>query len=328
MAAFTTVIIALAGGSPCAAQTLDTARFTASGIGVTLVLADTGARSLRTDAERVLRGGLEAFSAVFDGSPRDSRGRPARALTVQLSTGVANEGDSDPAIVIVVAGERPVFGFYSWRMVLLHELFHLWSAESFRYRDDREQWFNEGVAEYYTLRTATRLGLVPPEAAPAIVAAVAGFYSTAPGLGRISLREAGSTPDNKRANYVLVYHGGWIAGTLLDVDIRRRTRGGRSLDDLMRWLYANRDAARRRYGLEDLVEGLKATTGIGYGKFLSRYVDGTEALPFREYVNLGDAALTTYRRAALQDLAERGQAAPAQLPALEPAIAAALGLRR
>jgi hypothetical protein len=316
----------LAAGRPCAAQQ-DTASFNASGIRVALVLADTGARPLRTEAERVVRGGLEAFTAIFGGSPRDPAGRTARALTVRLSAGVANEGDSDPGVVTVVAGERPVFGFYTWRMVLLHELFHLWSAESFRYRDDREQWFNEGVAEYYTLRTATRLGLVAPEAAPGIVGAVAGFYSTAPGLGRVSLREAGSTPDNKRAHYVLVYHGGWLAGTVLDVDLRRHSKGARSLDDLMRWLYAKRDAGRRRYGLDDLVEGLETATGRDYRAFMSRYVDGTEVLPVREYLDLGDAALATYRRVAIEALVARGQPAPVQPPALDPALAAALGLR-
>ena len=98
MAAFVLLAIALATRYPCAAQTPDTARFTASGIGVTLVLADTRARPLRTEAERAIRGGLEEFTAVFDGSPRNPRSRRAPALTVHLSTGVANEGDSDPGL--------------------------------------------------------------------------------------------------------------------------------------------------------------------------------------------------------------------------------------
>lgn len=312
--------------APCAGQAPDTASFTASGVAVSLVLHDRGARPLRTEAERVLRAGLEEFTGIFNGPPRGPAGRPGLALTVNLSTGVAGEGDSDPGVVTVVAGERPVFGFYTWQLTLLHELFHLWSAESFRYRDDREQWFNEGAAEYYTLRTATRRGLVAPEASPAIAAAAAGFYTSAPGLGRISLREAGSTPANKREHYFLVYHGGWMAATMLDVDIRRRTGGKRSLDDLMRWLYANRDAQSRRYGLPDLVAGLEASTGLDHAGFMARYVDGREALPLREYLDLGDAALGTYRHLALDALAARGERPAVQLPPLDPALAAALGL--
>jgi predicted metalloprotease with PDZ domain len=289
---------------------LDTVRFTASGIAVSLVLQDRGATALRPDAERVLRAGLDELTTIFNGPPRDSTGHPALRLTVNLSTGVAGEGDSDPGVLTIVAGEQPLFGFYSWRLVVLHELVHLWSAETFRYRDNREQWFNEGVAEYYMLRTATRRGFVAPETAPAIAAMAAGFYTSAPGAGHLSLREAGRTPANKREHYFLVYHGGWMAATILDVDIRRRTRGTRSLDDLMRWLYANRDARARRYALDDLIRGLKAASGLDYAAFMESYVEGKAVLPIGEYLDLGNVALGEYRH----------------LAPLDPALAAALGL--
>jgi predicted metalloprotease with PDZ domain len=282
--------------------------------------------ALRPDAERVLRSGLEELTAVFKGPPRDPAGRPALTLTVNLSTAVAGEGDSDPGVLTVVAGEKPLFGFYSWQLMILHELVHLWSAETFRYRDDREQWFNEGVAEYYMLRTATRRGFVAPEAAPAIAAMAAGFYTSAPAAGRVSLREAGRTPANKREHYFLVYHGGWMAATLLDVDIRRRTQGMRSLDDLMRWLYLNRDAGGRRYGLDDLIRGLNAGTGIDYSAFIARYIDRADVLPLRAYLDFGSAALGEYRHRAVDALAARGERPAVRLPPLEPALAAALGL--
>jgi hypothetical protein len=306
----------------------DTVRFTASGIAVALVLQDRGATALRSDAERVLRAGLDELTTIFKGPPRDPTGRPALRLTVNLSTGVAGEGDSDPGVLTVVAGDKPLFGFYSWRLVVLHELVHLWSAETFRYQDDREQWFNEGVAEYYMLRTATRRGFVAPEASPAIAAMAAGFYTSAPGAGRISLREAGRTPDSKREHYFLVYHGGWMAATILDVDIRRRTRATRSLDDLMRWLYRNRDARSRRYALEDLIRGLTAASALDYSAFMTRFVDGKDVLPLREYLDFGNAALGEYRHLAVDALATRGRRPAVQLPALDPALAAALGLDR
>jgi predicted metalloprotease with PDZ domain len=293
---------------------------------VSLVLGDHRARSLRDEAERVLRAGLEEFTGIFNGPPRDAAGRPIRALTANISTGSGTEGDSDPGLVTVVAGDQPVFGFYTWQLTLLHELFHLWGAESFRYRDDREQWFNEGVAEYYMLRTATLRGIVARESAPVIAATAAGFYSSAAGLGRVSLREAGRTPANKRKHYSLVYQGGWLVATALDIDIRRRTDGAHSIDDLLRWLYARRDARGNRYGLQDLVAGLKAATGIDYTRFMGRYVDGIEVLPLREYVDLGDVALGSYRRGVLDTLAARGQQPTAQVPPVDPAVAAALGM--
>jgi hypothetical protein len=78
--------------------------------------------------------------------------------------------------------------------------------------------------------------------------------------------------------------------------------------------------------LPDLVAGLEASTGLDHAGFMARYVDGREALPLREYLDLGDAALGTYRHLALDALAARGERPAVQLPPLDPALAAALGL--
>jgi hypothetical protein len=45
-----------------------------------------------------------------------------------------------------------------------------------------------------------------------------------------------------------------------------------------------------------------------------------------EYLDLGDAALGTYRHLALDELAARGERPAVQLLPLDPAMAAALGL--
>src|SRR5262245_19020547 len=97
---------------------------------------------------------IESYSALFGRVPGDAQGKPLRELTLTIAHGPVGGGESDPGLVSVTIGERPVFGFYGWELTLLHELFHLWSAEMFRYETYAEQWFNEGVAELYTLRTA------------------------------------------------------------------------------------------------------------------------------------------------------------------------------
>jgi predicted metalloprotease with PDZ domain len=94
----------------------------------------------------------------------------------------------------------------------------------------------------------------------------------------------------------------------------------------MRWLYANHDARARRYGLDDLIRGLKSASGLDYSTFMGRYVEGTEVLPLREYLDLGDAALGEYRHLAVDALTARGRRPAVQLPPLDPALAAALGL--
>jgi predicted metalloprotease with PDZ domain len=177
-----------------------------------------------------------------------------------LASAVVSEGEISPGLVRISLGEQPVFGFYDWRLVVLHEVFHLWNAGSFRYVSGAEQWFNEGITEFYTMQTAARLKLIAPLQAVDIAATSLGFYGSASDFGTISLTRAASTPDLKFRNYFLVYNGGWMAGLVLDHDIRARTNGRKSLDDPMRRMYENFDRGARLYSTDAIVAQLKAAT--------------------------------------------------------------------
>jgi predicted metalloprotease with PDZ domain len=122
-----------------------------------------------------------------------------------------------------------------------------------------------------------------------------GFYLTSENLERLSMREAGSTPENKRENYFLVYDGGFAAALVLDYEIRTRTEGRQSLDVLMPWLYRHFDAGEKRYGLEDLVRGLRETGAGEFADFFARHVDGREAIPVWRYFDLGELSLELTR---------------------------------
>ena len=90
--------------------------------------------------------------------------------------------------------------------------------------------------------------------------------------------------------------------------------------------YAQRDARARRYGLGDLVSSLKASSGLDYSSFMAQYIEGTKVLPLRDYFDLGGVALGVYRHGAVEALAARGERPAVQLPPVDPAVAAALGL--
>ncbi|HEY9228389.1 MAG TPA: hypothetical protein VIP11_17155, partial [Gemmatimonadaceae bacterium] len=189
---------------------------------------------LESELRALLPGALSRYRELFGGLPLGSNGRPLDTVTVDITAAPVGEGTADAGIVRVAVGEVPAFGFYDWRLVLLHEVFHLWNGESFRYSSGAEQWFNEGITEFYTMQTAARLGVVDPLRAVDVTAIGLGFYGSAPDLGTRAIVDAASTPELKFRNYFLVYGGGWMAGLILDHDIRTRTRGRRSLDDLMR----------------------------------------------------------------------------------------------
>jgi predicted metalloprotease with PDZ domain len=266
-------------------------------VDVRIEYADEAAATVDSVVRDLVPRALEEYRRLFGGMPKDASGEEIVDLRIELSRAPRGEGNSDPGVVQVAMGDEPMFGFYDWQQVLLHELFHLWSAETFRYGTDAEQWFNEGAAELYALRTAARLGLIEPERVPANAATLVGFYLTSRNVERLSMREAGSTPENKRENYFLVYDGGFTAALVLDYEIRRRTEGRRSLDDLMRWLYVHFDAGERRYGMDDLVRGLRETGAGEFADFFSRHVDGRESIPVWRHLDLGRMSLELTRNA-------------------------------
>ncbi|PKF54661.1 hypothetical protein CW748_15495 [Alteromonadales bacterium alter-6D02] len=230
-----------------------------------------------------------SYTKFFGGLPRDKKGVEYSEISIHVRQGKYLGGEADPKLIILSWNNGKTFGFSTWQRILLHELFHLWSAESFRYQDGREHWFNEGFSEFYTFKTAVELGLISSEEMLAVVSSVIGYYSTSSGLGKISMRRAGRTNKLKFENYFLVYGGGWVVAMVLDHDIRKRTNNNKSIDELMRWMYVNFHRDKKLYSLGDITQGLKYTTGIDYSNFMKSFVDGNKILPVSDYLSISDA---------------------------------------
>lgn len=250
---------------------------------------DTPSLNLEPKITSLISEAFVLYSRLFDGPPRDLSGEKYTEFSVHVKHGKYLGGEADPGIVMLTWNDKNMFGFASWQTLLLHELFHLWNAESFRYKDGREHWFNEGVTEYYTYRTAYQLGLISAKEALSIASKPVGFYSSSRGLGKISMREAGASNKTKFNNYFLVYHGGWLVTMILDHEIRKQTEGDKSLDDLMRWLYKNFHRNEKLYDNNNLMDGLLEITGVNYHQFIDKYVDGEMRVPVSDYFPLSDA---------------------------------------
>jgi predicted metalloprotease with PDZ domain len=288
-------------------------KFRAASIGVTLRFQSDSLAALAPEMQRVLTQGLERYRLLFGGPPRAATGQASDTLSIVVQSDKFGGGDSDPGVVRLTIGPRPVFGFYDWRLTLLHEALHLWNAESFRYASPREQWFNEGVSEFYALQTATKMGLIDGVEAIRIAATAVGFYTSAFEQDKVSLTTAGA---QKRNHYFLVYDGGWTAALVMDRDIRERTKNTKSLDDVMRWMYSNFDAVRM-YHTKDVARGIKITTGLNYDSFFARFIDGRVALPVAAALNLGELSMAyDVRRSGISDG-----------PKTDPFLMASLGLK-
>lgn len=195
-----------------------------------------------------------------------------------------------------------------------HEFFHQWNIKRIRpvalgpwdYEAPNPTpslWFGEGFTQYYGDITMERAGLQPRADYLRSLAASFGASLTQPGY-RLMSAEASSVTAwfhdalpllqgvNLANTSVSYYDRGEQLAAVLDLDVRARTHGQKTLDDVMRWLWTHTWRAPRAtyylpgrgYTEADLEQALHDTTGADYHQFFADYVGGTEALPYNQYL--------------------------------------------
>jgi predicted metalloprotease with PDZ domain len=191
--------------------------------------------------------------------------------------------------------------------LLSHELFHAWNGKriaprpllDFDYTREAHTpclWVMEGVTSHYdrfALRSAGRI------TAKSYLEKVLDDWSrlmATPGRARQSLEQSSFDawiklykPDESNLNTTVSYYlKGGLVMFALDLHIRRRTEGTRSLDDVLRLMW-------RRFGLprephpDELQPVFEEASGLGLGDFFARFIRGTEDPDLREelgYVGL------------------------------------------
>ena len=224
------------------------------------------------------------FAELFNGPAKKLNGKPDDHLKIKVSHGLSSE--ADPETIDLGISEAKLYGFYNWEMGVIHEVLHFWSAETFRYATNQEQWFNEGVSEYLTLRLSAKLGIISKDEIFHVFAKPISTYLSAKGIGKLSLREAASTDELKRQHYLLVYHGGYVVGMILDHQIRLKSNGAKSLTDLMREVYAS-NSRSHPYSMTSLLSSISKSTLQDYTQFFDDYVDGKKIIPVGAYFDIG-----------------------------------------
>ena len=230
---------------------------------------------------------------LFGGLPKDSSGDVYRQFRVNVRRDPNMEINAEayPNVIDLKMNEgfdnKLIFGYQTWKLGVIHEMLHFWNAHTFRYQSGREQWFNEGITEYYALRTGARLGLIAKDEMPARLSLPVGYYLSDSGIGSLSISEAGEG-EQKFRHYFLVYCGGLVAGMTLDYDIRANTRNTKSLDDLMKTMYRTFNRTDRTYTTSAILSELNKLTGKDYSEFFKRYIQGKEIIPVGQYFNIAD----------------------------------------
>lgn len=195
-------------------------------------------------------------------------------------------------------------GWQSFYGLVAHEFFHLWNVKRIRpdalgpfdYTKEnytRSLWVAEGITDYYGYLMVRRAGLISDRVYLDQLARRIESFQNTPGRLVMSAEEASFNswikeyrPDENSVNSQISYYDkGELLGLLLDLEIRRRTNNVKSLEDVMRTLYADFFEQGRNYGPADFQKICESVAGGSLEDFFSHYVRGHEELPYNQFLN-------------------------------------------
>jgi predicted metalloprotease with PDZ domain len=181
-----------------------------------------------------------------------------------------------------------------------HEYFHIWNVKRIKpaafvpYGLDRENyttllWAFEGITSYYDDLALVRCGLIEKKDYLELLGRSITAYLRTPGRAKQSLEESSfdawikyyRQDENSPNAAVSYYIKGSLVASCLDLLIRDKTRGKKSLDDLMRALW--RDNGLTGVGVEeDGIERLaEHITGLKLKRHFDDWLRSTRELPLK-----------------------------------------------
>jgi predicted metalloprotease with PDZ domain len=154
-------------------------------------------------------------------------------------------------------------------------------------------WVAEGITNYYGYLTIRRAGLNSERGYLDALAKTIQDFQNTPGRLKMSAEEASFNswikeyrPDENSVNTAISYYDkGELLGTLLDLEIRRRSNNARSLDDVMRTLFTDFFGKGRNYTPADFQKICESMAGASLEDFFARYVRGHEEFPYNQVLS-------------------------------------------
>ena len=226
-----------------------------------------------------------------------------------------------------------------------HEYFHTWNVKRLKpapfapYDLDRENyttllWMFEGFTSYYDDLLLLRAGLIGRDSYLELLARAITSHLRTAGRERQTVAESSFDAwikyyrqDENSPNAVVSYYvKGSLVALCLDLHIRERTRGRKSLDDVMRLMWRRRGIAGSGVG-DDQVEAIaEEASGLRLRGFFDLAVRSTAELPLARL--LGTHGVCLHRRAAKSATDKGGIARHGAKPGdARPAAPASLGAR-
>lgn len=279
--------------APVLIGTLQVHEFTAAGHEHALVLEGLGSvpvpPTLVPDVQRIIERSVELFAGEL---PLD------RYLFLALFAD-SGRGGLEHSECSVLLAPRTTFAprkaYEDFLGLLAHEYFHLWNVKRMRPQElwtfdyERENhtellWVAEGFTSYYDDHLCLRAGVLSRDRYLEVLGDGIAELRQTPGRLVHPLANASYDawikyyrPDeNSRNSSQSYYSSGALAALCLDLRIRERTDGARSLDDALVKLYRATYGRGRGFTHEDVVRALSETAG----EDLEVFVDSLVRRPF------------------------------------------------
>ncbi|HEX8244365.1 MAG TPA: PDZ domain-containing protein [Longimicrobium sp.] len=261
---------------------------------------------------------------------------PYRAYTFIVHLLPGGSGGLEHRDSTVLVADRWSFrgpAYESFLGLVAHELFHAWNGKRIRpavlgpfdyVREayTRELWVVEGVTTYYTDVILRRAGLITPQRYLEKVADQATRLLAIPGRLVQPLEDASFDawikfyrPDANSPNATIsYYHKGGLVALLLDLEIRRVTGNQRSLDDVMRALWA--ESGRPDVGFPErrVEEVASEVAGVDLRPLFDRWLRTAEELELAPRLAEAGLALLPAHEAQRPGLPQPAQGGPGAEP--------------
>lgn len=185
-----------------------------------------------------------------------------------------------------------------------HEYFHTWNIkrikpEAFMPYDlttesyTRQLWAFEGITSYYDELALVRSGVISVDSYLELLGQTITRVLRGKGRFNQSITESSFEAwtkfykqDESAPNTIVSYYAkGALLALCLDLTIQKKTKGKKSLDDVMRHLWIN--YGKKSTGLpEGKIESIASeVSGINLNEFFEKYLYGVEELPLKELLS-------------------------------------------
>jgi predicted metalloprotease with PDZ domain len=194
---------------------------------------------------------------------------------------------------------KPESSYRNFLTLVAHEYYHLWNVKRLRpdalgpfdYTKENYTkllWVAEGITSYYENMILRRAGLMTDKELLAVTAQSFQDLQKTPGRKAMTAEEASfdswiklyRRDANSINSQVSYYDKGAIIGLLLDLEIRKLSKGTKSLDDVMRHLYNEFYKKDRNYTPSDFQKVSELMAGASLEDFFAKYIRGREELDY------------------------------------------------